>query len=249
MFRPRIIPVLLLKNSALVKSVQFRRHKYIGDPINAVRIFNGFRADELFVLDIDASRNGRLISLDLVKRIGEETEMPFAVGGGIRTIDDIRAVMNSGAEKVVIGTQAGLDPDFVRQASDTFGTSTIAVCIDVRRSLFKGQRTYILNGTKTTGHTPVEFAELIETKGAGELVVQSIDRDGMMDGYDIELIRTVASSVGIPVVALGGAGCEEDITAAHRIAFANAAAAGSMFVFQNKKRGVLINYPRKDRAF
>src|SRR5215204_5384814 len=136
MFRPRIIPVLLLKDQALVKSVRFRNHKYIGDPINAVRIFNELKADELVFLDIDASRKNRLISTDFVRKVGEEASMPFSVGGGVRTVDDIKSVLAAGAEKVVVNTAAGLEPDFIRRAADTFGSSTIVVCVDVKKKFF-----------------------------------------------------------------------------------------------------------------
>jgi imidazole glycerol-phosphate synthase subunit HisF len=135
MFRPRVIPVLLLKDNVLVKSVKFKDYKYIGDPINAVRIFNGFNADELVFLDIEASKKKRLISLEFVKNVGEEANMPFAVGGGIRSLDDIRSIINAGAEKVIINSYAAENPDFIYSASDTFGSSTICVCIDVKKSL------------------------------------------------------------------------------------------------------------------
>ena len=245
MFRPRIIPVLLLKNQALVKSVRFKNHKYIGDPINAVKIFNDLKADELVFLDTEASRENRLISLDFVRDVGEEANMPFSVGGGIRSLDDIKKVLAAGAEKVVINTGAGRDPDFVRLASDAFGASTIVVCIDVQKKLFAGNRTWILSGSTSTGHTPTEFARLMEENGAGELIVQSIERDGTMNGYDTGLIRAISRAVGIPVVALGGAGCKEHLVDAYRNGSANALAAGSLFVYQDKRRGVLINYPEK----
>lgn len=246
MFRPRIIPVLLLKNLALVKSIKFKEHRYIGDPINAVKIFNELKADELTLLDIEASRNKRLISLDFVKNVGEEAFMPFSVGGGIKSIADIKAVINAGAERVVINTHAALNPDFVKEASDTFGSSTIVVCIDVKKKLFKGQRVWILSGNKSTKYAPVEFAKLMEENGAGELIIQSIEKDGTMEGYDIELIKSISTSVGIPVVALGGAGKQEDLINAYRNGRANALASGSLFVYQSKKRGVLINYPEKN---
>jgi len=245
MFRPRIIPVLLLKDRALVKSVRFRNHKYIGDPINAVRIFNELKADELVFLDIEASRNNRLISLDFVRNVGEEASMPFSVGGGIRSIDNIRAIIGAGADKVVINTQAGRSPDFIRQASNEFARSTIVVCVDVKRKLFKGRRTWILNSTQSTRFTPLEFARLMEKNGAGELIIQSVERDGTMEGFDIELIRSISTSVSIPVVALGGAGKKEDLVEAYRDGHANGLAAGSLFVYQDKRRGVLINYPDK----
>ena len=202
MFRPRIIPVLLLKNLALVKSIQFKNHKYVGDPINAVRIFNELKADELVFLDIEASKNNRLISLDFVKNVGEEAFMPFVVGGGIRSIADIKAVINAGAERVVINTFAAQNPDFIKEASECFGSSTIVVCIDVKKKMFRGQRTWILSGSRSTAFTPLEFAQLMEKNGAGELIIQSIDKDGTMEGYDIELIKSVSTSVTIPVVAL-----------------------------------------------
>ncbi|HKR61988.1 MAG TPA: AglZ/HisF2 family acetamidino modification protein [Pyrinomonadaceae bacterium] len=250
MFRPRIIPVLLLKDLALVKSVRFRDYRYIGDPINAVRIFNDLEADELVFLDITASKKKRLISLDFVKAVGEESQMPFSVGGGISALADIKAVIAAGAEKVVLNTCAGRDPDFVRAASDEFGSSTIVVCIDVKRKLFSGERAWILGGSQATRFSPVDFAKVMQDKGAGELIVQSIEKDGTMEGYDIDLIRSIAQAVSIPVVALGGAGRNEDLVDGYRYGFANGLAAGSLFVYQDKGRGVLINYPEtKDLSF
>lgn len=245
MFRPRIIPVLLLKDRALVKSVQFKNHRYIGDPINAVRLFNDLRADELVFLDIEASKNGRSISLDFVRNVGEEAFMPFSVGGGITSLADIEAVLATGAEKVVINTHAVKDPGFIEAASNVFGSSTIVVCIDVKKTFFKGERAWILNGTRSTQYSPVEFARLMEDRGAGELIVQSIERDGTMTGYDNGLIRTVSEAVGIPVIALGGAGAISDLGKAYRDGHAGGLAAGSLFVYQDKRRGVLINYPEK----
>jgi len=246
MFRPRIIPVLLLKNLALVKSIQFKNHKYIGDPINAVRIFNDLKADELVFLDIEASKQDRLISLDFVKNVGEEANMPFGVGGGIKSLEDIKNILSTGAEKVIINSYAAQNPDFIREASDAFGSSTIVVCMDVKNKLFRGQRTWVLSGSKSTDFTPIEFARLMEKNGAGEIIIQSIERDGMMKGYDIELIKSIATTVSVPVVALGGAGKKEDLREAYQNGHANALAAGSLFVYQGSKRGVLINYPDKN---
>lgn len=245
MFRPRIIPVLLLKDLALVKSVQFRNHKYIGDPINAVRIFNKLEADELVFLDITASKKRRLISVDFVKAVGEESQMPFCVGGGIATLGDIKTIVAAGAEKVVLNTCAGRDPDFVKAASAEFGSSTVVICIDVKRTLFRGERTWVVGGSRATRFSPLDFARLMEDKGAGELIVQSIERDGTMNGYDINLIRSISQAVSIPVVALGGAGRNEDLVDGYRHGFANGLAAGSLFVYQDRRRGVLINYPEK----
>jgi len=246
MFRTRIIPVLLLKDLALVKSVQFKNYKYIGDPINAVRIFNDLEADELILLDITASKRERLISPDFVKAVGEESRMPFCVGGGIRSLEEINTVIAAGAEKVVLNTKAGRDPDFVKTASDEFGSSTIVVCIDVKRTLFGVERAWIRGGRRATRFSPLDFAKLMEDKGAGELIVQSIERDGTMEGYDIDLIRSISQAVNIPVVALGGAGRIQDLVDCYRYGFVNGLAAGSLFVYQDKRRGVLINYPEKE---
>jgi len=239
------MPVLLLKDRGLVKSVGFSSHKYIGDPINAVRIFNDLRADELVFLDIEATKQNRIISLDFVRKVGEEASMPFSVGGGIGSVDDIATIVRAGAEKVVINSCAALKPAFIKTASDQFGSSTIVVCIDVKRKLLKGQRVCYLSGTKTTRFSPVEFARLMEDNGAGELIVQSIDLDGRMEGYDIELIRSVSTAVKVPVVALGGAGSLHDLRSGYREGRATGLAAGSMFVYRDKRRGVLINYPEK----
>ena len=245
MFRPRVIPVLLLKDNVLVKSIKFKNHKYIGDPINAVRIFNGFSADELVLLDIDASRKKKLVSVDFVKHVGEESNMPFAVGGGIRSITNIKDIINAGAEKVVIGSYASENPNFILEASGSFGSSTICVCIDVKRSFLGKKRTWVLNATKSTQYSPVEFAKLMEQKGAGEIIIQCVDRDGLMEGYDIEQIKEISENVSIPVIALGGAGKLEHLNDAYNRGYANGLAAGSMFVYQSIRRGVLINYPEK----
>jgi cyclase len=248
MFRPRIIPILLLKDLALVKSIGFKSFKYIGDPINAVKIFNDLKADELVFLDIKATKENRLVSLDFVKNVGEEANMPFAVGGGIRTIEDIRKIIGAGAEKVVINSYASENPDFIKEAADAFGSSTIVVCIDVKKKLFGGLQTWILNGTKSTKYSPIDFAKLMEEKGAGEIIIQSIEKDGTMEGYDLDLIRSISESVSIPVVALGGAGKIKDLEDAYKLSFANGLAAGSLFVYQSTKRGVLINYPSRNEV-
>lgn len=245
MFRPRVIPVLLLKGQGLVKSVQFSKYNYIGEPINAVRIFNDLKADELVFLDITATKERRLISLDFIKNVGEEANMPFAVGGGIRTLDDIREIISAGAEKVIIGSFASDNPSFIRMASNCFGSSTISVCIDVKKKMFGGVTVWTNGGTKNTKYLPIEFAQKMEEEGAGEIIIQSIERDGMMNGYDIDLIKSIAEAVTIPVVALGGAGSVADLAQGYHEGCANGLAAGSMFVYQGKNHGVLINYPEK----
>jgi cyclase len=243
--RPRIIPVLLLQKLSLVKTQNFKHPKYIGDPINAVKIFNDLKADELVFLDIDASKEKRTISLELVKDIGEEANMPFAVGGGIRSLETIRAIIAAGAEKVVINSYAVENPDFIAEASATFGSSTIAVCIDVKKKFLSGIKTWSHGGSKASIYSPVEFAKLMEEKGAGEIIIQSIERDGEMKGYDIELIKQISEAVTIPVIALGGAGNVEHLKEGAEKGFANGLAGGSMFVYQGPKRGVLISYPER----
>lgn len=245
MFRPRLIPVLLLNGKTLVKSRQFQDYHYIGDPINAVRLFNDLKADELAFFDILATRESRAASLELVKNIGEQANMPFAVGGGLRSLEDIRAVIGAGAEKVVINSAAVENPDFIRQACDSFGASTIVVCMDVKKTSSGEERVWTRNGERCSQYRPEEFAKLMEEKGAGEIVVQSIERDGMMNGYDIDLIKKISVAVSIPVICLGGAGSLEHMKQAYIEGHASALAAGSLFVFQGPKRGVLINYPER----
>lgn len=243
MFRPRVIPVLLLRNLGLVKSVQFKDHRYIGDPINAVKIFNDLKADELVFLDILASKEKRKIMLDFVRNVGDEANMPFAVGGGITTVKDIKEIINAGAEKVIINTAAVERPDFIREACEEFGSSTIVVSIDVKKKFLGKTQVYTLSGEKSTGRDPVEFAQLMEEKGAGEIIITSIEKEGKMSGYDLELTKRVAENVTIPVIASGGAGNTTHFQEAVKYAHASAVAAGSMFVYHGPRNAVLINYP------
>jgi cyclase len=245
MYRPRVIPVLLLQNKGLVKSVRFKDFRYIGDPINAVRIFNDLKADELAFIDILASKENRTISVDFVKNVGEESNMPFSAGGGIRTLEDIRKIIEAGAEKVILNSIAGEDPDFIRQAADAFGSSTITVCIDIKKDLFGKEKVWIRAGTKSISSTPVMFAQQMAENGAGEIIIQSIDKDGTMTGYDINLIKRIAESVSIPVVSLGGAGNLEHFTDLNASVSLNGFAAGSMFVYHGERHAVLVNYPER----
>lgn len=243
MYRPRIIPVLLLSDQYLVKTLKFKKPNYIGDPINAVRIFNDLQADELVFLDIDATRQKRLINLDFIREVGEEANMPFSVGGGITSLDDIQKITSAGAERVIIGSHALENPGFIQKAAERFGSSTISVCMDVGESLLRGKRVFSKNGKTPGKFQPTEFAHRMEEFGAGELIVQSIDRDGTMSGYDIHLIKQIASTVKIPVVALGGAGTTDDLRWCFHEGYASGVGAGSMFVYQGSRGSVLINYP------
>ncbi len=246
MFRPRVIPLLLLKNKGLVKSVRFTDYTYIGDPINAVKIFNDLKADELVLLDIMATKQNRAIDLDFVRQVGDEANMPFAVGGGIQTIRQIKDCINAGAEKVVINSFAVKNPDFIRVASDEFGSSTIVVAIDVKTNFWGKPQVYTGGGNRATGLDPGAWARQAEACGAGELLVTSIDHDGRMQGYNLPLIRHLAAAVGIPVVAAGGAGQLADFKAAVSESNASAVAAGSLFVYHGSRKAVLVNYPKND---
>lgn len=243
--RPRVIPVLLLRGRALVKTVHFGASRYIGDPINAVKIFSDLHADELVLLDIDATRESRSIPVELVRAVGSEAAMPLAVGGGVRSIQGIRDLLSAGAEKIVLCTKAVEDPSFVRDASMTFGAPTIVVCLDVRKKRLRRPRVWSASATTSSRYVPVDFAKMMEDNGAGELIVQAVDRDGAMDGYDIDLLREISDAVSIPVIALGGAGKLDDLGRAHAEGRASALAAGSLFVHHGRHRGVLISYPTR----
>lgn len=245
MHRPRVIPLLLLRNLGLVKSVKFKDHRYIGDPINAVKIFNDKKADELVFLDINATKENRCIPIEFVHKVGDEANMPFAVGGGINNLENIRSVLSHGAEKVIIRTAAIKNPNFVKNAADAFGTSTITVCIDVKKSLFGKEQVYNSGNLKRENEDPVSFAQKIEEYGAGEIIVQSIDKDGTHEGYDIELLKKISVAVTIPVIALGGAGKYSHFKEAVDIGMASAVAAGSIFVYHGPRKAVLISYPTK----
>jgi cyclase len=239
----RIIPCLLLRNNGLVKTVKFKESTYIGDPINTIKIFNEKEVDELFFLDIDATRLKKEPPYNLIQNIASECFMPFAYGGGVDSLQQIERIIKSGAEKVIINTRAYLDKNFLTEAVRQFGSSTIAVSIDVKKEFLRGYSVYIKGGTQSTGLNPVEYANRIENQGAGEILVNSIERDGMMEGYDIDLIKSISGNVRIPIIACGGAGKLSDFGLAVKEGGASAVAAGSFFVFHGKRRAVLITYP------
>jgi imidazole glycerol-phosphate synthase subunit HisF len=246
MFRPRIIPVLLLKGKGLVKTIRFKDPHYIGDPINAVRIFNDLEADELVFLDITASRENRCMSVELVRQIGDEAFMPFAVGGGITSLNQMESLLKAGAEKVVVNSGAVIRSGLIEDAAKYFGSQSIIVSIDVKQTLFKRQKVYIRDGREKTRLDPVEWAGQAADLGAGEIMINAMDKDGMMTGYDLDLIRRVSDAVAIPVIACGGAGNLEHLKQGFEQGRAHALAAGSMFVYHGPRRAVLINYPSKE---
>ena len=244
MFRPRVIPVLLIDDQGhAVKSIRFSKPIDLGDSVNTVSLFNAFQVDELVVLDIFATRRGSRFRTDLLADILSEARMPLSVGGGVKTCDDVHSLLHAGAEKVVLSSAAFAAPEFVCEAASAFGSSSITVCIDAKRDWLGRYRVHLTGRGNRTGLTPQEAARMMEEMGAGELIIQSVDKDGTMSGYDLKLTSEVADSVGIPVVALGGAGSFDDIREANNLTHASAFASGSAFCFQDRNRGVLISYP------
>ncbi len=247
MLRPRIIPCLLIHDKGLVKTVRFSDPKYVGDPINAVRIFNEKEVDELIVLDIDATRENREPDYRMISHLAEECRMPLCYGGGVTTSDQVRKIIGLGVEKVAISAVAINNPALITEAANKVGNQSIVVVIDVKKQLISGKYSVrINNGTKSTGKNPFEFAKEIEQLGAGEIVINSIDHDGVMDGYDHQLVEKIRSSVHIPITILGGAGSLQDIGQLFQKHGTLGAAAGSLFVFKGIYRAVLINYPNRD---
>jgi cyclase len=242
MKRVRIIPALLIQKGGLVKSVRFRNHQYVGDPINTVKIFNEKEVDEIVVLDISATAEKRPPDIAKIREIASEAFMPLGYGGGITTLDEIKMLIASGVEKAILNTAALNNPALIGEGARYVGSQSIVVSIDVKKNLWGKYKVYGRNGSKDTGEDPVAFARRMEEAGAGELLLNSIDRDGTFQGYDTALIAAVSAAVNIPVVALGGAGSTDDLGEAIR-AGASAASAGSLFVFQRPHRAVLVSYP------
>jgi cyclase len=244
MKRIRVIPSLLIKGGGLVKSVNFKNHKYIGDPINAVRIFNEKEVDEIVILDISATSESRTPNLQQIKEIASEAFMPLGYGGGITALGEITELVKAGVEKVILNTSAYHKPQLVRDGAKYIGSQSIVVSIDVKKNIWGKYKVFVQNGTKNTNLDPVDFAKQMEEAGAGELILHSIERDGTFEGYDTALIKAVCSQVGIPVVASGGAGSLDDFLKAVQHG-ASAVSAGSLFVFQRPHRAVLISYPNQ----
>jgi cyclase len=246
MLRPRVIPTLLLRDGSLVKTVQFRRFSYIGDPTNTVRIFNELEVDELVFLDITATIDGREPDFDLLADIANECFMPLAYGGGIRTFEQARETLQAGFEKVILNSSAHEDPTFVTRLSDHFGSQAVIASIDVKRRGDKRPTVRTRSGTLDTGLDPVSWALELESHGAGEVLLTSIDREGTWGGYDLDLVRSVSAAVEVPVIANGGARHVGDVGEVVREGGASAAAVGSMVVFQKQGMGVLVNFPSVD---
>jgi cyclase len=243
--KTRVIPVLLLRESGLVKTVKFRDPRYVGDPINAVKIFNEKEVDELVFLDITATPAGRGPNFDLLADIAGEAFMPMAYGGGVTTIEQVKALFALGFEKVIIDSASYDSLELITVAASIYGSQSIVGCIDVRRSLFGRVELCSHGGTRKQSRSLVDHVQFLERHGIGELLVNSVDRDGTRTGYDLKLLREVSSAVTVPVIACGGAGGVDDFVAAVEQGGASAVAAGSLFVFYGPHRAVLINYPER----
>lgn len=245
MLRTRVIPCLLLRGEGLVKTVGFRNFTYVGDPINAIRILNDKEVDELIFLDILASREGRGPALQAIENFASECFMPVAYGGGIRSLEDARQVLALGIEKIVVNTAALRQPRIVGEIAREFGAQAVVISIDARKKLLGGYEVMGAGGTERTSLKPAEHARRMVELGAGEIFINSIEKDGTQSGYDLTLVREVADAVSVPVIACGGAGTLAHFTQAVSEAHASAVAAGSMFVFHGKHRAVLISYPSR----
>lgn len=246
MNKTRVIPVLLLRGKGLVKTVKFKDPKYIGDPINSVRIFNEKEVDELVFLDITATPEGRGPDFDLLADIAGEAFMPMAYGGGVSSLEQVQRIFALGFEKVVIDTAAYGAPQLIRDAVAIYGSQSIVGCVDVRRTLLGRYELHSHAGKTRQSVGLLEHVSALERLGVGEIIVNSVDRDGTQSGYDLKLLLQVSSAVSVPVVACGGASGLDDFVAAVEQGGASAVAAGSLFVFVGPHRAVLINYP--DRA-
>jgi cyclase len=243
MLRPRVIPCLLVHDKGLVKTVQFKDPKYVGDPINAVRIFNEKESDELMVIDIDATRENREPDYKMIEHLAAECRMPLCYGGGVKTAEQAQRIFSLGVEKIAISSAAIHTPELVSEMADRVGSQSVVVVVDVKKKLLGGYEMYTHNGKKSTGKNPFEFVSKMEALGAGEIVVNSIDQDGVMKGYDLALIEKIRQSISLPLTVLGGAGSLQDIGNLINKYGIIGAAAGSLFVFKGVYKAVLINYP------
>jgi len=244
MLRPRLIPCLLVHAQGLVKTTRFKDPKYVGDPINAVRIFNEKGVDELIVIDIDATVQEREPDYRMIANLAVECRMPLSYGGGVRSAEQVERIIGLGVEKVALSSAAVANPKLISEASHRVGSQSIVVVLDIRRSgLMRRPEVVTHNGTRRTGLEPASFIRDVARHGAGEIVINDVDRDGTMEGYDLELIAQLRGQTNVPMTVLGGAGSLDDVAALWRAHGLIGAAAGSLFVFKGKYRAVLISYP------
>jgi cyclase len=250
MLRPRIIPCLLIHQKGLIKTVNFKNPKYVGDPINAVRIFNEKECDELMVIDIDSTVLNEEPNYALIEKLASECRMPICYGGGIKTLAQAQKIFSLGVEKIAISSAAIENPNLITEISVCVGSQSVVVVLDVKKKLFGGWEVFTHNGKKGTGKNPLELVSIFQKLGAGEIIINSIDEDGQMKGYDMKLAEKIRKETSLPLTILGGAGNLEDIGQLIRKFGIIGAAAGSLFVFRGVYKAVLINYPdpeAKDR--
>ena len=247
--RPRLIPCLLLSNGNLVKTTRFKEPNYLGDPINAVKIFSEKCVDELCIQDIEASKNGRRPDFDLLTDIASEAFMPLSYGGGVTTLEQVKRLFHIGFEKVILNTSLVERPQLVTEIAEHFGVQSVVCSIDAKQDLLKRYRCAVADGSKVVGETPQALALRAQKLGAGEILLNSIDRDGTMQGYDLKLIQSVASVLSVPLIACGGARNARDMANALHEGGAHAAAAGSMFVYFGSLKAVLINTPEESELY
>ena len=246
MLNPRIIPCLLVKDKGLVKTLNFKKPKYVGDPINAVRIFNEKEVDELIVLDIDATTKKADPDYKMIEHLAAECRMPLCYGGGIKTVDQAEKIIGLGVEKVAISSAAIDDPELVNKITERIGSQSVVIVLDAKKKSFgNGYEVWTHNGRKKTGQCPSELALQMERRGAGEIVINSIDNDGTMKGYDFVIAEKIRESISVQLTILGGAGALQDIGQLIKKFRIIGAAAGSLFVFKGVYRAVLINYPNR----
>lgn len=243
MLRPRIIPSLLVHDNGLVKTVNFKNPKYVGDPINAVKIFNEKQVDELAIFDIDATVLGKEPDYALIKKLANQSRMPLCYGGGVKTVEQAQKIFGLGIEKIALSAAVIENPDLITQIADRVGSQSVIVVMDVKKKLMGGYEIYTHNGKKSTGINPVVFAEKAQKLGAGEIIINSIDQDGVMKGFDLNLIDKISEKISIPITVLGGAGSLQDIKKVIERHGIIGVAAGSLFVFKGIYKAVLISYP------
>jgi cyclase len=243
MLRPRILPSLLIHENGLVKTVNFKNPKYIGDPINAVKIFNEKEVDELAVFDIDATVLGKEPNYSLIERLASQSMMPLCYGGGVKTVEQAQRIFSLGIEKIALSSAVLQNPQLITEIADRVGAQSVIVVLDVKKKLLGGYEVYTHNGKKATGINPFKFVEEAQKLGAGEIVINSIDKDGVMKGYELDLIAKVREKISLPMTVLGGAGSLDDIEKVINQHGVIGVAAGSLFVFKGPYKAVLINYP------
>lgn len=239
----RAIPCLLVHQGGLVKTVRFKNPTYIGDPINAIKIFNEKEVDELIVLDIDATAAKREPDYKLIEDLASECFMPLCYGGGVTKIEQMRKIYGLGVEKISLSSAAIESPGLIESAAKIFGSQSVVVTLDLKKTLFQANTIVTHNGKKKYKGDVMETVLQMQNAGAGEIVINSVDRDGMMQGYDIDLLKRIRDAVNVPIIALGGAGKLEDMARMIEFSGVSAAAAGSIFVYHGPLKGVLINYP------